>query len=57
MIPTFGTGQKAPEIDGKRKHYSESEETGKIRKFSGPEYCFHKIPGTDRFLIILSNLG
>jgi hypothetical protein len=60
-------GRKAPEIDGKRKQYSESEDrgiisvtfghflpdrkgiwledTGKIRSFSSPEYCFHEIAG------------
>jgi hypothetical protein len=34
-----------------------SEDTGKIRRFSGPEYRFHASVGTDRFLVVLSDLG
>jgi hypothetical protein len=57
MIPTFGTSQKAPKIDGKQKQYSGLEDLGIIPATSGPEYFFHEIPGTDRFLTVLSNLG
>jgi len=57
MIATFGIGQKAPEIDGKQKQYSGLKDLGIIPRTSGPEYFFQKIPGTDRFLTVLSNLG
>ncbi len=35
----------------------EQEFGRKTPKFSGPEYCFHKIARTDRFLAVLSDLG
>jgi hypothetical protein len=56
MIPAYGNRCKTEAGLHAGRTGIGSEGTGVIRKFSGPEYCFHEIPGTDRFLAVLSDV-